>query len=146
LHVRINSHDLQGCVPVYVGAPNIDDIAPRGSFINANNLTSTEIATEITKFLNDSQAWAIFYLRFCLDSLIFVFRYSTFFEWRKLKNDGSVLPFANQVLHSPRCCDSIALMILGLCRTFLLTQENFTAKAASMDCMWNSIFADSLLL
>jgi alpha-1,3-fucosyltransferase 10 len=45
-----------GCVPVYVGAPNIDDIAPRGSFINANNLTSTEIAAEIAKYLSDSNA------------------------------------------------------------------------------------------
>lgn len=51
---------------------------------------------------------------FCLDSLILIYRYSTFFEWRKPKNDGSVLPFANQVLHTLRCCDSLALMILGL--------------------------------
>jgi hypothetical protein len=39
-----------------VGAPNIDDIAPRGSFINANNLTSHEIADEIEKYLKDSSA------------------------------------------------------------------------------------------
>jgi hypothetical protein len=50
------SRDWSGCVPVYVGAPNIDDIAPRGSFINANNMTSAEIAAEITKFLNDDAA------------------------------------------------------------------------------------------
>ena len=49
-------HSPPGCVPVYVGAPNIDDIAPRGSFINANNLTSTEIAAEIAKYLSDSNA------------------------------------------------------------------------------------------
>jgi hypothetical protein len=41
---------------VYVGAPNINDIAPRGSFINANNLTSAEIAAEITAFLSDAAA------------------------------------------------------------------------------------------
>jgi hypothetical protein len=45
---------VSGCVPIYVGAHNIDDIAPRGSFINANNMTSTEIAAQITKYLADS--------------------------------------------------------------------------------------------
>ena len=52
----IYSNQLPGCVPVYVGAPNIDDLAPRGSFINANNLTSTEIAVEIAKYLKDDTA------------------------------------------------------------------------------------------
>jgi hypothetical protein len=53
---EMNLHHSPGCVPVYVGAPNIDDIAPRGSFINANNLTSNEIAAEIAKYTKDNNA------------------------------------------------------------------------------------------
>jgi hypothetical protein len=56
---------VAGSVPVYLGAPNVEDFAPRGSFINAKSYTPRALASLLNALCADEE------------------RYSRFFDWKR---------------------------------------------------------------
>ena len=51
---------LAGTVPIYLGAPNVEDYAPRGSFVDLRGAHLAEVATVIHEALTNATAWARF--------------------------------------------------------------------------------------